>query len=209
MKCELCNMPAEMRLPDVVGGQSIVRHFCRRCAAIHSDGLAAEVVEHANSQLMGRIHSEWERLAGDHLQKMLDSREEVVNGLTSTSPHIRNVSWQMLLKRWRADVDLLPQCLDTIRYDPDLEVRVRAVYYLVAVYREVVADPRASTCLAEVALAPDTPTRIREAAYFGLLRIRGCQIPRELRRNINQMAAESASPYPIDWEFVRKENGAK
>jgi hypothetical protein len=148
----------------------------------------------------------WERLAGEHLQTMLTSPEEVVKGLSSPSPQIRNVSWQMLLKGRGNHPDVDVQSMEAIRHDSDLDVRVRAVYYLAARGRKS-ADPRVSAFFAELALAPDTPARMREAAYFGLLRVHGRPIPRDLSRNVRQAAPEQ--PYPIDWEFVRQFDPAR
>lgn len=210
MDCETCGKPSAVHVSEIIDGQRTERHFCSDCANTvagipirtpERDAQMAEFLEH----MKARTHPSWEGLAGEHLQKMLDSREECIKGLSSLSPQIRNVSWQMLLKRWETDIDVLPRCMDAIRHDSDEEVRYRAVCYLAALYRQS-ADSRTSAFFADVALASDTPIRMREAAYFGLLRVHGLPIPRELVLNIKQSAPTQA--YPIDWEFVRQFNSA-
>ncbi|HEY8747219.1 MAG TPA: hypothetical protein VIM11_04545 [Tepidisphaeraceae bacterium] len=205
MKCEICGNRAVVHVSEIANGQTTERHFCPDCGTkvlgfpIDTPALLArmdELLKHAEA----RTHPSWESLAGEHRQKMLNSREECVKGLSGPSPQIRNVSWQMLLKRWKTDVDVLPECMDAIRRDADVEVRVRAVYYLAAHCRQF-PDPRASAFFAEVALASDTPIRMRVASYFGLLRVHGLPISRELRLNVQQSAL---LPYPIDWGFVRR-----
>ena len=206
MDCEKCVCPAVVHESLVVQGKVIERHLCARCAghAAPDPELDAEMAEFLK-QAQARIVPWWEGLAGEHLQTMLHSRQECVARLDNPSAPLRSVSWQILLKRWTTDVDLVPQCKDAIRHDPDVEVRVSALYYLAALYRQS-ADPGASAFLADVALAPETPTRMREAAYLGLLRVHGQPIPRELLLNIKQSG--SRRPYPIDWEFIRRIHSA-
>src|SRR5689334_2833856 len=84
---------------------------------------------------MARFEASWRQLAGPYLDQLRGSRDEAIKGLSNPSEDIRNVAFQLLLKNWKPHADILPQCLRAISNDPDSEVRVRAIYYLSALFR--------------------------------------------------------------------------
>src|SRR5437660_1476360 len=66
-----------------------------------------------------RFESSWKELAGPHLDRMRSSRDEAVKEMSSPFAALRSVAFQLLLKDWKPDADILPQCLHAIRHDPD------------------------------------------------------------------------------------------
>ena len=94
MKCEICGNRAVVHVSEIANGQTTERHFCPDCGTkvlgfpIDTPALLArmdELLKHAEA----RTHPSWESLAGEHRQKMLNSREECVKGLSGPSPQIR------------------------------------------------------------------------------------------------------------------------
>jgi hypothetical protein len=91
--------------------------------------------------------------------------------------------------------------MHAIEFDPDIEVRLRALYYLAALYRGK-PDLPASRFLSKIALSPETPIRIREGAYLGLLRIQGLPLPSFLTKSVN--SGDQSAFGSIDWSFVTR-----
>src|SRR5262249_8608226 len=145
--------------------------------------LLAEVKDLLENSKARREES-WRHLVGEDADQFLGSRDQTIKGLTNRSAAIRSVAFQILLKRWKLDVDVLPQCAAAMRGDPDPEVRFRAVCCLSGFFQGS-ADAEASAMLAQVVSQADTPTRVREAAYLALLRVHSLQLPRQLLRSIN------------------------
>jgi hypothetical protein len=149
--------------------------------------------------LFAKIEAEWKCLAGDHLEVMLASRDGAIKQLDAAQANVRNAAYQILLKKWPTDSDILPQCMHAIEFDSDIEVRVRALYYLAALYKGK-SDLAASRFLSKIALSPETPVRIREATYLSLLRIQGQPLPSPLIKSIK--TGDHSAFGDIDWSFV-------
>src|SRR5579872_2270029 len=103
MNCTVCGSPAVVHRPDFAHEKIVARHLCATCAAAEGIAIGDPETEarmlDLSMYLETGIHPSWESLAGEHLQSLLTSREECVRRLSSPKSQLRNVSWQILLKK--------------------------------------------------------------------------------------------------------------
>ena len=142
----------------------------------------------------------WKRLAGDHLDPMLQSRATAERYLTHEDANLRAVAISVLRHRWRPDSRLAVTCEMMTFDDPDLRVREAALLCLGACYAGT-NDRRIGNEVARILMDEAAPPELRLTAYYDLFQIRG--IPVNRSPTIRIATGRFGFPQEVDWSFVR------
>jgi hypothetical protein len=145
------------------------------------------------------IETEWRRLAGDNVSKMLNSRSDAIDFLQSTCPQTRRVAFSVIGHKWKSGNDLSMYCLRAIEQDPVLSVRIAAISCLASCFQNSVNECVSGT-LAKIVADEDEPPQLRNFAYCSLFMVQGISVSSQLR--IDAARDKDILLTNIDWPFV-------
>jgi hypothetical protein len=124
--------------------------------------LLAELSEIKN--LRARLAAEFQRLAGDSLSLMLESRESAEGYISHCDPSCRCAALCVLMDHWGPDKKLARICEKMALTDPDTQVRCLALTKLALCYKGT-GNARIGGLLATLAANESADLKLREAAY--------------------------------------------
>jgi hypothetical protein len=163
--------------------------YIRDLEELHRDFLELEErVDHL-------LEPQLRKIAGPHLERMLQSPEETIKYLANASPKLRQAAVQLAYQKWNITGMLASNYESMALSDPDFGVRNAAIGALGTCYRKT-KDRRIGHLLATMVRNEDLSELMRITAFASLLRLHGNMeytgtgplVPRSLSE--------------IDWDFV-------
>lgn len=149
------------------------------------------------SELRSRQHNErmWRKLAGEHFEEMLASRESAEKYLSHPDWQLRVAAIAILRSVWEPDKSLAAACEEMLLKDPHSQVRGIAAITLGSIFQGT-NDRRVGSLLATVVKGTTLPDSVRRSAHQALFHIRGVfvlDIP---------LPGTYRFPEDVDWDFV-------
>jgi len=138
----------------------------------------------------------WEKLAGDRLPELMESREGAARFLQDSDWRLRLCALSLLKRKWRPDAALAETSEKLAFADPHPQVRGVALHTLACCFQGT-DDPRIGKLLADIVVDERRyDEQSRRSAYSGLFILRDIDVSERLR------AIKKRFPEDVDWEFV-------
>ncbi len=161
-----------------------------------SDGLERWLFE-SNTRFAQWKNAYLQQLAGQELPLMLASRKVTEKLLESPDSNLRIAALSLFLDHWKPEAVSISKIEHMVLADPVADVQASAIGALSHYYART-SDSRFTTLLKQIVLKNQQNPKTREAAYYGLLIVRG----EPLEKWPSAPPGEFRFPDDVDWALV-------